>query len=38
MQASPEALASAVLGEIPQQLTEYMASKGIVPLHMQGRA
>ena len=30
-QASPEVLASAVLAEVPQQLTEYMRKKGIAP-------
>lgn len=30
-QASPEVLASAVLAEVPQQLTEYMRKKGITP-------
>lgn len=31
-QSSAEALASAVLAEVPQQLTEYMTKKGIKPL------
>lgn len=32
MQSSAEALAGAVLAEVPKQLTEYMKSKGIKPL------
>ena len=35
MQEGPAALASAVLAEIPNQLTEYMKKKNIVPLQPQ---
>ena len=33
-QASPAALAKAVLAEIPQQLTEYMRNNKILPMHL----
>ena len=32
IQQSPSTLASAVLAEVPQQLTEYMRKRGILPL------
>ena len=34
-QASPAALAGAVLAEVPQQLTEYMTNRGLAPLAAQ---